>query len=575
MKTFLRSFLASMLAYFLMLILFLLVLTLVSPSKTSIKNNAYLIVDIYGSIPEYNPPSGAIESLFGGDYETLQRILDNLKKAAVDDRIKGVVFKISASSHLGYAKMQELREAIHTVQDSGKHVYAFSDYLDRKTYYLASACDSIYMPETSTLLFTGFAATSQHIRGTLDKLGIKPNIHRIKEYKGAAEMITRKNMSETVRANRLWMLEEYWDHFADALETERGLNEDAITRLMHQGIFTASKAVTAKLIDNTLYWDELQDQLKEKEDDALRMVCQSRYADENPKKFGFKGKKKIAVIHAQGTIGGRRNRVDPLFGIMMGHESVCAQLKKARENKKVAAVVFRIDSPGGESMTSHLIAHEVEKTASAKPVVVSMVDVAASGGYTIAYKANKLVADPLTITGSIGSISGKFNMKGLYDKIGLSYDHVTKGPMALIFSDDRDFTAAERERFVQNHWTHFNEWLKDVAEHRGLSFAEAEKLAHGRVWSGRQAVANCLVDTLGGLNMAIEQAKKLAGIPDEESVTITHLPKKRGLLSALFSNEGAQSVLQDLVYRWIQTDLAETRHMMNRSWEIMTPVEIE
>ena len=575
MKTFLRSFLASLLAYSLMLVLVLIVLALISPSKSSIKDNSYLIVDIYGGIPEYNPPSSTLESLFGGEYETLNRMLENLEKARVDDRIKGVIFKISASSQMGYAKLQELRNSVKAVRAAGKKVYAYSDYLDRKTYYLASACDSIFMPETSSLLFTGFAATSQHIRGTLDKLGIRPNIHRIKEYKGAAEMITRKNMSEPVRTNRQWMLEEYWDQFAEALKAERDLNETAITRLMSRGIFTAPEAVAAKLIDNTLYWDELKDRLKDEKDENLATVSESRYAEESPKKFGFKGKKKIAVIHAQGTIGGRQNRIDPLFGIMMGHESVGAQLKKARENKNVAAVVLRIDSPGGESLTSHLIAHDVELTAKSKPVVVSMVDVAASGGYTIAYKANKLVADPLTVTGSIGSIAGKFNMKGFYDKIGLTHDHVTRGPMSLIFSDDRDFTTAERERFEQNHWTQYNQWLKDVADHRGLSFAEAEKLALGRVWSGRQAAANSLVDTLGGLNTAIEQAKQLAGIPGDEKVTVIHLPKKKGLLSTLFGHDGVQTVVSGLIYRWVQSDLAETQHLMDQSWEIMAPVEIE
>jgi protease-4 len=283
------------------------------------------------------------------------------------------------------------------------------------------------------------------------------------------------------------------------------------------------------------------------------------------------------VVHAQGTIGGRKSGANPVLGVMMGHETVVADLRRARKNDKVAAVVFRVDSRGGEALASDLIGHEVERTAEIKPVVVSMVDVAASGGYHIAYRASKIVADPLTLTGSIGSINMKPNLKGLYDKLGITYDFVTKGPMALMYSDYRNFTPEEKDRFQKNHWDGFNHWLRDVAEHRGMTFEEAEKLAHGRVWTGRQAKANGLVDELGGLDKAVAIAKDLAGIPEEEPVTLLHFPKKKGWLNLFFGGgSDSQSFLNWALYRFVQDDLIATLKLLeDKPFTIMDDITLE
>jgi len=218
-----------------------------------------------------------------------------------------------------------------------------------------------------------------------------------------------------------------------------------------------------------------------------------------------------------------------------------------------------VDSRGGEGLGSDLIGHEVEVLSKVKPTVVSMVDVAGSGGYYISYQASRVVADSFTLTGSIGSISGKVNLKGLYDKLGITQDFVTWGPMALLFSEYRDFTKEEWERFVDNHWDGFNAWLKDVAEHRGMTFEEAEKLAHGRVWTGRQAEANGLVDDLGGLDQAVEIAKELAGIPAEEKVTLVHYPKKKGIIRTIFGqNNNKPTIMRWLMYQSLQEDIQQT-----------------
>jgi protease-4 len=223
-----------------------------------------------------------------------------------------------------------------------------------------------------------------------------------------------------------------------------------------------------------------------------------------------------------------------------------------------------VESPGGEGLASDLIGHQVEVTAQELPVVVSMVDVAASGGYHVSYRATKIVADPLTVTGSIGSISGKFNVKELHSKLGITHDFVVKGPSALFWSDQRNFTDEEWDRFTEHHWETFNDWLRDVAEHRELSFEEAEMLAHGRVWTGRQALENGLVDEVGGLDRAIEVARELAEIPEDEKVTIVHYPERKGLLETILSGDlSFTTAVRWGIYRIIREDLAET-------WEMLT-----
>lgn len=527
--------------------------------QPAIEDRSWLIVEMYGDLLEYDPPGGIMSQLVDSDVETLQRILDNLEKAAVDDRIEGVIFKVAAGNSVGTAMLQEIRGAIRRVQDTDKKVLVWAESFDRQDYLLLAACDEVLVPPTAYIGFTGFSSETLHVKRAFDKLGIKPNIHKIKDYKSAAETVIREDMSEPAREMRGWIMDEMWETLLETLAADRGFDEEKIVELMQHAYFTADEALDSGLIDRIAYWDELETELKGADEDALRSVSQGRYADVLRSKLDLDGDKKIAVIHAQGIIIGRRNDVNPLLGLTMGHESIIAEFRRARLDEDVAAIVFRVNSRGGDALGSDLMGHEVEITVGVKPVVVSMVNVAASGGYHISYRASKIVADPMTITGSIGSISGKFNMKGFYEKLGITFDHVERGPMATIESDLRDFTPEERARFEENHWNGFNDWLRDVAEHRDMSFEDAEKLAHGRVWTGRQAVANGLVDEIGDLKHAIELAGQLAGIPADEQVTVEHFPKQKGLLESLMSGDNAAATAAHwIVYRTIREDVAET-----------------
>jgi protease-4 len=573
MKTFFKTFFAVLMANVLLAALLFIFLAGIGASmkagkKPDIKEHSYLVIDIYGGVLAYDPPESFPENVIGGKPETLHRILSNLEKAAADDRIAGVLFKLSANNDLGFAMVEEIRSAIKKVQQADKPVYAYSDNLDRKTLFLAAACDSIFMPPSGNFYYVGYASTVSYVKGTLEKLGITAHLHKIKDYKSAAEMVTRKDMSPEAREMRNWLMDDLWEMEMAAVTQERGLTEEKLVEHMEYALFTAQEAEDAGLVDELLYWDQLKDRLKSLDedtgdDDPLKAVSQGDYAKVSRESVGLKGKNRIAVVHAHGMIGGRESKVDPMLGMMMGHETVSANLMKAAKDDKVAAIIFRVDSGGGEGLASDLIGHTVDRIAKEKPVIVSMIDVAASGGYMISFKATKMIADEMTITGSIGSISGKFNTNGMYDKLGISFDHVSKGPNGLMMSGHTGFTQAQRRRFEENHWDGFNHWLEEVAERRGITFEEAENLAHGRVFTGRQAMENGLIDDVGGLDRAIEIAKEEAGIDADENVTLVHYPAKKGLIgSVLGSSNPLDAAVRWALYKFIHQDLAESYRLM-------------
>jgi protease-4 len=569
MKSFVKTFFAVLVANVVLAALLFVFIAAFGASmkagkKPDIKKGSYLVVDIYGDVMSYDPPQSFPESIIGDKPETLHRILTNLEKARADERIVGVIMKLSSNNGLGMGMVEEIKSEIHKLREAGKPVYAYSDGLDRQMMFLAAACDSVFMPPSSNLFFVGYGRTIPYVKGTLDKLGIKADMHRIKDYKSAAEMVTRTSMSAKAREMYTWIMQDLWEMHMASFTKELGIPEEKLVEHMEYAIFTAEEAQEARFIDGTLYWSELKDRLKGEDEDELKIVDQSDYAKVSRESVGLKGKKRIAIVHAHGTIGGRKSQVNPLLGPMMGHETVAANLRKAAEDDKVEAVVFRVNSGGGESLTSDMIRHAVDEVLVKKPVIVSMIDVAASGGYSISYHATKMVANPMTITGSIGSISGKFNTSGMYNKLGITFDSITMGPNALMWSEHTDFTRAQRERHVDEHWKNFNRWLADVAEYRGMTFEEAEKLAHGRVWTGRQAKENGLIDEVGGLDRAIELAKEEAGIDVAEEVTLVHYPKKKGLLASIAGGDSPISAaIRWAVYRFIHEDLEQTyRHVM-------------
>ncbi|ANM31305.1 hypothetical protein ABI59_19600 [Acidobacteria bacterium Mor1] len=559
MKSFLTAFLGALCAILLTIAMTAGVGSCYVGGGPEVEKRSWLVLELTGGITEYDPPGGVLSQVTGGSPETLTRILDNMRKAEVDDRIEGVIFKVASGGASSRAKGQEIRGAIARFLESGKPVHCWAESFGTTDYALLAACPEILAAPTGYMELKGFSATSMHIRDALDKLGVRPQLHKIKDYKSAAEMMMNSEATESAKENRRWIMEDLWQQFVEILEQDRDLGEDKILALMEHAFFEGQEAVDAGLVDRLAYWDELADELKG-DDDTLRVVDSGTYGQIEAESLGLKGKQTIAVIHAQGTIMGRQSGVNPMLGMTLGHETIVAELRKARLDEDVAAVIVRVDSPGGDALGSDLMGHEVEVTAAVKPVVISMVDVAASGGYHISYRGTRILADPMTVTGSIGSITGKFNAAGLYEKLGVGYDDsVSKGPMAHVHSDLRDYSEAEWERFTDNHWDGFNRWLRDVAEHRGMTFEEAEQLAHGRVWTGRQALQNGLVDELGDFHRAVEVARELAEIPADDKVTLAHFPKSQSLLESLTGGDAAVGdAARWAVYTTLQRDIEQT-----------------
>ena len=533
-----------------------------------IEDQSWLVLDLYGELPEYAPPGGLPGSLLTEDEPSLQDMLDALAKAALDDRIEGVIWKLSASNGAGWAKLEELRSAVARVRQAGKPVYAWGDYLDLKTLFLAAACDSIYQPRGGYLDLRGMLRQSVHVRVMLDKLGITPHVSKIREYKAAAEMVTETGMTPQAREQTQRLLDRRWDAVTTTVAADRGLSREQLLAYMENYSGEPVDAAAAGITDRVLYWQGLEAQLlADRDETTLPTVSAIDLRDVAWSDLDRDGDETVAVVHAQGMIAGRESGVNPLLGLTMGHESVVRELRRARLDEDVKAIVFRVDSPGGEGLASDLIGHEVALCAAAKPTVVSMVDVAASGGYQISFRATRMLANPLSIVGSIGSISAFFDMSGFYAKIGFDKDAVEVGPLAGLGRDDRAPTEAEWQAFEASHYAGFNAWLHEVAERRGMTFEQAELLAYGRVFTGEEAVANGLIDGIGNLDVAIREAAALAGVAPEAVLNVVHLPERQDLLNSLLGGDGDADAPVTAALRWAA--YRQLRTEWNETWRLL------
>ena len=324
MKSFFTQVLAMLTTIILIVLLLIIILAVSSSDTPSIKDNSYLTINLEGGLPEYTQPQDLQAKIMGESQESLQRILGNLAKARVDERIDGVIFRIHGDG-MGYAMMEEIRAAIDSCQAAGKMIYAYATSMSRNSMYLAATCDSIFMPPTAYFTFHGFASEKLFIKGTLRKIGVKVNLHKIKEYKTAAEMIQEDKMTDEDREMTGWILDEIWDNYMTQVAADRNLSPADLEKIMKQGSLLVEDALAAKLIDGIRYWDDFVQPLKQKDDKKLRQVSQADYHAVDPDDLDLTGDKKIAVVHAQGLIAGRKSGLNPLLGQMMGYESVAAE----------------------------------------------------------------------------------------------------------------------------------------------------------------------------------------------------------------------------------------------------------
>lgn len=491
-----------------------------------------VVLELHGSFLEYQPYFSP-GMFFGQKEPTLTELLTCIESAGRDRRVESLVLKISQSG-AGAAKCEEIREAIHRFREGGKNVLVFSRMMANNHYLMACSADSLFMPPSGYLLLTGASSSAVFLKGTLEKLGISPNIHRIEDYKSAAEMFTEKERTPASKEMVEWLLEDRFSRLVEGIAEERGRDVREVRSWIDRGLFSPRRAVERGLIDGIRYWDQIRDSFEGR---GVTLVSAAEYTRSagSPVSMGYGPK--VAVVHAQGTIVSGRSGFDPVGGLLMGSETIAKALRRAREDDRVRAVVMRIDSPGGDGLAGEVISREVELTSREKPVVVSMSDVAASGGYEIAYRADRIIAMPGSLTGSIGSITGKMNYRDFYNKLGITKDETGIGEKALMLSDYRDFTEAEWGVVEEEHWEFYTNWIRDIARFRGMSVGRVDSLAGGRVWSGRQAFERDLVDGLGGLQEAVEVACQLAGVEDSERVALFHYPKRLSLLQLILSGD--------------------------------------
>ncbi|RKU35772.1 signal peptide peptidase SppA [Candidatus Poribacteria bacterium] len=484
--------------------------------------------------------------------QTLRGLFKKLDALKTDDDIAGVIFKIDDVS-VGWATLQEIRSKLHAFRAAGKETIGYLEGGGNAEYLLAATMDRVVLMPAGGLNLTGLRAEIMFYKGLLDKLDIQADMLAMGKYKSGVEPYMRDGMSDAFRESMTTLLDDLYAQLLNHIaESREGITAESASDLMDRGPFTAEEALQEKLVDALQYYDELLTALKTaSENEDVQVVepdgeRKRKVPDMNsfaglmqlfsmlnpPQRAQPTSENQIALIYANGPI---LPSVESLFGSMpiITPDVLKEAFEKARTDDSVRAIVLRIDSPGGSALASDLIWREVMLTQREKPVVVSMGDVAASGGYYIAMAAGTIVAHPSTLTGSIGVFGGKLNMKGLYNKVGLTKEIIRYGQNSTLYSDYAGFTPTERERVEKMMKTIYEDFVGKAATGRNKSFAEIDEIAQGRVWTGQQAKALGLVDELGGLDTALAIAKEQAGFSADDEVNLMVLPKQKPFFEQL------------------------------------------
>ncbi len=502
-------------------------------STPAISRHSYLELNIYGDIND-RAVEDPITKLFVGEMPAMDGLLHCIRKATLDPKIEGIIIRPYISS-IGWAKVEELREALLKFRESGKPVYAYLEMAGNKEYYLATAADTIFGSPNGYLIIDGLAAKSYFLKGTLDKLGIQVDVVAHGKYKDAPNIFTRKSLSDPSKEVLNAILDDYYARYLSAIATARGLSKQEAARLIDYGLYYIRDAYEKHLVDTLLYYNEFKDYLKEKTGRRPRLVSYSRYRKIPFEKLGVKSKHTFALIYASGDIVTGIGDDLPQEKLIIS-EALANTIRKVAKNSRIKAIILRVDSPGGSGTASDIIWREVVEARKKKPVVVSISDMGASGGYYISMAANKIVAEPSSIVGSIGVFSFKFNFKGFYQKLGITKEELHRGENANMFSEYSNFTPRQRKIMQKNIDDFYVEFVSKVARSRGMTFEEVDRIAQGRVWTGKQGREIGLVDTLGGLQTAVNIAKRLVNIPEGEFVNVLVYPKKVSYLQRLLSS---------------------------------------
>ncbi len=510
-----------------------------------------------------------------GLYETIKA----LDKAANDDKIKGVYLELGQSPN-SWATLSQLRTALMNFRQSGKFIYAYGEYMPQRAYYVATAADSIFLNPVGGAEFVGLSSTLAFFKRTLEKLEIQPEIFYAGKFKSATEPFREERMSEANKVQIAALQQSIWSDFLKVVSARTGQD----TATVHQWAMTGAvqfpeDAVRLGMIDGTRYKDEVEMSIKSKlglkEDDKIKLVKLDEYA-QSQLPNSKTGESRIAVLFAEGEIVDGERRDD----YQIASEDIVKSIRKIRNNDKVKAVVLRVNSPGGSALASEVILRELRLLQEKKPLIVSMGDVAASGGYYISCGADSIFAMPTTITGSIGVFSMMFNMEGLLkNKLGVTFDGVKNAPYADFPAVHRPLNADESKRMQSYVDTIYALFKRRVVAGRDLTESLVDSVAQGRVWSGEDALKFGLVDGLGDLDRALKSAAAKADLSDYQVVTYPEKMDKLESLMRRFSGKSSvnvESTVKEILgvdYNWYK-DLSRLQRINGKAMTLM-PFQIE
>ncbi|HEY3839516.1 MAG TPA: signal peptide peptidase SppA [Bryobacteraceae bacterium] len=523
-------------------ILTILVVVLIAFSLARLKDrtpqvegNSVLYLRLSGDIPERVAVDYPIPFLKQSDILTVTDIWGILRKAAVDSRIKAIILEPESVS-IGWGKMQELRADIEQFKKSGKPVYAFLRTPSAREYYIAAAANRIYMEPQDYLMLKGARFEVMYFRGTLDKLGVTVDVEHDGKYKDFGDMFTRTNMSPETKEVLTSMLDGLYGELVEGIANGRKKSPDEIRATIDNGPFLSDQAVKAGLVDRLRFEDEVFGDLKtDLKQNDLKKVTDHVYSKTPFSSVGLGGKQRVALIVAEGDITRGDADSDGTDGIESTY--LDKVLRQVGNDASVKAAIVRIDSPGGEVTASDELWREMNQLSKKKPIVISMSDYAASGGYYMAMTGDPILAYNGTVTGSIGVVFGKPNLHGLYDKLGITKDEISRGRFADIDSDYQPLSDAARAKLKDGIDVEYRDFINKVAAGRHRQFEDIEPIAQGRAWLGSQAKGNGLVDEIGGIDRAIEMVKKKANIAPGENINLVTYPPRRSIFDLLMQKQ--------------------------------------
>lgn len=526
--------------------------TLGGERPVSVSDNSALVLNLQGAVPEQAPVEVSIPYLQQQPPLTVLDTWKLLRRAAGDTRVKALVLE-PRGLDAGWAKLEELRSQILDFKKSGKPVYAYLRNAGTPEYYLATAADKIYMAPEDELDVKGLRAELLYLKGTLDKLGVSMEFEHVGKYKDAPDTFTRTSPSPETLEVTNQILDQYYGNMVQVIAEGRKLPPGAARGVIDQGPFIGQNALDSGLVDGLIFEDDMLAQLNTLLKTDLKKIGASSYA--RAAGADPTGRPRIAYVTGDGEI----TRGDP--GADVSDTGITAfgmvkLLKQVADDSSIKGVIVRVDSPGGDGIASDDILHQMKLLSKKKPMLISMSDLAASGGYFIAMTGDPVLAYSNTLTGSIGVFFGKVDLRGLYDKIGLKKELLTRGRFAAIDSENKPLTPEERDKVQKEIQVFYRGFVQRVAEARKRPYDQVEPLAQGRVWLGAQAKMNGLVDEIGGLDRAVEMIKQRTNIPASEQVTLVTYPPRRTLWELLFSRSSdtelesaIQSVAGNLPWR--------------------------